>query len=134
MTSTSKETTAQLQCTQKGGPFQVVEVPKPSVKPGQVLIHQAYVGLNGLDWKQRDTGLFISRWPHVLGVEGAGVVEAVGSDVKHLQLGDEVTAWEVGMAHGDDWGGAYQEHLVMPAQYVAKKPRNISLEQAASLP
>lgn len=119
---------------QKGGPFQVVQVPKPSVKPDQVLIRQEFVGLNGLDWKQRDSGLFIDSWPHVLGVEGAGVIEAVGSDIKHLQPGDEVTAWEVGMAHSEDWGGAYQEHLVMPANYVAKKPSNIRLEQAASLP
>jgi NADPH:quinone reductase-like Zn-dependent oxidoreductase len=134
MAATSGETTAQLQCVQKGGPLQVVQVPKPSVKPDQVLIRQAFVGLNGLDWKQRDSGMFISRWPHILGVEGAGVIEAVGSDVKHLQPGDEVMAWEVGMAHGEEWGGAYQEHLVMPVRYVTKKPSNISLEQAASLP
>jgi NADPH:quinone reductase-like Zn-dependent oxidoreductase len=134
MASTLGEKTTQLQLVQKGGPFQVVQVPKPSVKPDEVLIRQAFVGLNGLDWKQRDTGMFVPRWPHVLGVEGAGVIEAVGSDVKHLQPGDEVAAWEVGMAAGNAWGGAYQEHLVMPEHWVAKKPSNISLVQAASLP
>lgn len=134
MASALGETTAQLQCMQKGGPFQIIQVPRPSLKPDQVLIRQVFVGLNGLDWKQRDSGMFIPRWPHVLGVEGAGVIEEVGSEVKHLQPGDEVAAWEVGVAAGEEWGGAYQEHLVMPVCYVAKKPSNISLEQAASLP
>ncbi|RFU27771.1 hypothetical protein B7463_g8581, partial [Scytalidium lignicola] len=131
----SEEVTAQLQCLQKGGPFQIAHVPKPTtIAPDQVLIHQRVIALNGLDWKQRDLGIFISRWPHVLGIEGAGIVELVGSDVKDLQAGDEVTGWMAGRAHAEDWGGAYQEHVVMPARYVAKKPKNISIEEAASLP
>jgi hypothetical protein len=81
-------TTAQLQCLEKGGPFEIVHVPKPSLSPDQVLIQQRVVALNGLDWKQRDFGILVSRWPHVLGIEGAGVVEAVGSEVKSLRVGD----------------------------------------------
>ncbi|KAH8696744.1 putative quinone oxidoreductase [Talaromyces proteolyticus] len=134
MSSRTAETTAQLQCIQKGGPFQIAYVPKPRIQSNQVLIRQRVVALNGLDWKQRDFGLFISRWPHVLGIEGAGVVEAVGSNVKHIKAGDEVTAWMAGQAHGNEWGGSYQEHVIMPAQYVAKKPKNITIEEAASLP
>ena len=78
------------------------------------------------DVKQRDLGVRIPRWPHVLGVEGAGVVETVGSKVRHLQPGDEVA--------GVQAGGAFQERVAVPAHYVAKKPKNISLEEAASLP
>jgi NADPH:quinone reductase-like Zn-dependent oxidoreductase len=126
-------TTAQLQCLEKGGPFKIVYVPKPSLAPDQVLIQQRVVALNGLDWKQRDFGILVSRWPHVLGIEGAGVVEAVGSEVKSLQVGDEVTGIMGGRAHGQDWGGSFQEHVVMPERYVAKRPKNISLEEAASL-
>lgn len=76
------ETTAQLHLMQKGGPFEIARVPKRAPAPDQLLIRQHATALNGLDLKQRDTGLFISRWPHVLGIEGAGVVEAVGSDVR----------------------------------------------------
>ena len=86
------ETTAQLQCLQKGGPLKIAQIPKPILAPDQVLIHQRVIALNALDWKQRDFGVLVERWPHVLGIEGAGVVEAVGSDVKDLQPGDEVTA------------------------------------------
>jgi NADPH:quinone reductase-like Zn-dependent oxidoreductase len=130
----SLETTAQLQCMGKHGPFKIVSVPKPVIAPNEVLIRQRVIALNALDPKQRDSGIFIEHWPHVLGIEGAGVIEAVGSDVKNLEPGDEVTALQAGRAHGETWGGAFQEHVVMPACYVAKKPTNISLEEAASLP
>ena len=119
---------------QKGGPLQIAQVPKPTLAPDQVLIRQRAIALNGLDWKQRDFGVLVERWPHVLGIEGAGIVEAVGSDVRDLRRGDEVTAWMAGAAHGEDWGGSYQECVVVPACFVAKKPKNISIEEAASLP
>lgn len=134
MISRPIDTTAQLLCLQKGGPFEIKRMPLSTLGSDQVLIRQRAIGLNGLDYKQRDWGLHISQWPHVLGVEGAGVIEAIGPDVKTLRVGDEVYAWEAGMAHGASWGGAYQEYVVMPACYVAKKPKNISIEEAASLP
>jgi NADPH:quinone reductase-like Zn-dependent oxidoreductase len=134
MLSESTATFAQLQCMKHGGPFEIVQVPKPTtLAPDHVLIRQRVIALNGLDAKQRDFGILISRWPHVLGIEGAGIIEAVGADVTDLSPGDEVTAWMAGGAHGEEWGGSYQEYVVMPACYVAKKPNNISLEEAASL-
>lgn len=134
MAEKAAETTRQLQCIQKGGPFKVVEVAKPALAPDQVLIRQRVIALNDLDRKQRDLGILISSWPHVLGIEGAGVVEAVGSDVSSLQPGDEVLAWAAGGAHGEAWGNSYQEHILMPACFVAKRPTNITFEEAASLP
>jgi NADPH:quinone reductase-like Zn-dependent oxidoreductase len=119
---------------QQGGPFEIVQIPKPTLARDYVLIRQRVIALNALDCKQRDFGILISRWPHVLGIEGAGIIEAVGADVTDLSPGDEVTAWMGGMAHGEEWGGSYQECVVVPACYVAKKPKNICLEEAASLP
>jgi NADPH:quinone reductase-like Zn-dependent oxidoreductase len=119
---------------QKGGPFKVVAVPVPVPKPDQILVLQKAIALNDLDRKQRDIGILIEEWPHVLGIEGAGVVEAVGSDVSNFRPGDEVLCLAGGEAHGEKWGGAYQERYVMPVSLVAKKPRNISIEEAASLP
>ena len=133
MTSASAETTAQLQCMQKGGPFRIVQVPKPTLAADEVLIQQRVIALNLKDVKQRDLGILVQSWPEVLGIEGAGVIVAVGSDVHDLQPGDEVTAWESKPADGS-WGGAFQEHVVVPASFAAKKPRNVSLEEAASLP
>lgn len=128
------ETTAQLQCLQKGGPFELVHIPIPRLGSDQVLIRQRVIALNGLDQKQRDIGVLVEHWPHVLGIEGAGTIEAVGSNVVNLKPGDEVLAWAAGRAHNEPWGGSFQERVVVPACFVAKKPKNISLEEAASLP
>ena len=125
MTSTIAETTIQLQCMQQGGPFNIVHVPQPAPAPEEVLIRQSVIALNLIDVKQRDLGILVSRWPHVIGIEGGGVIEAVGSEVRNLQPGDEVVGIEVGGA---------QERVAVPAFLVAKKPKNISLEEAASLP
>ncbi|RYP16368.1 hypothetical protein DL765_005148 [Monosporascus sp. GIB2] len=133
MPSTSG-TTAQLQCIQKGGPFKIAHVPKPTLLPDQVLIRQRVIALNLVDFKQRETGLMIKEWPHVLGLEGAGVLEAVGADVRDLKPGDEVMAWEGSGASEPTFGGAYQERVALPASLVGRKPRNISLEEAASIP
>ncbi len=135
MAPNPRERTAQLHLIHKGGPFEVTQVPKRFPAPDQVLVRMYATALNGLDLKQRDTGLFISRWPHVLGIEGAGVVEAVGSDVRDFQPGNEIMGCMAGQAQGKDWGGSYQEHVLMPTSFfVAKKPSNISIEEAASLP
>lgn len=134
MATKAEQTTAQLQLLQKGGPLKLVNITIPSLASDQVLIRQRVIALNGLDCKQRDFGILVKRWPYILGIEGAGVVEAVGASVKHLQPGDEVAGWMAGRELGEEWGGSYQEHVVMPEWAVAKKPDNISLEEAASLP
>lgn len=134
MATKTAEATAQLQCMQQGGPFQVVRVPKRAPGHDEVLVRQRVIAFNPIDVKQRDMGVLIPRWPHVLGVEGGGVIEAVGSEVHDLQPGDEVAGWEGGGASGTEWGGAFQEYVVVPAIYLAKKPKNISLEDFASLP
>lgn len=133
MSAETKNQNAQLQCLSKGGPFKIVDVPKPIPNPNQVLIRQSAVALNDLDRKQRDYGVMVTKWPHILGLEGAGVVEAVGSDVSDFQPGDEVFAWGPGRAHGENWGGTFQKYVVIPAPFVAKKPSNISIEESASL-
>lgn len=134
MTAPTTDLTVQLQCMQRGGPFKLVEAPKQSLTPDKVLIRQRVIAFNLIDVKQRDFGILVPRWPHVLGIEGAGIVEAVGSDVRDIQPGDEVMAWESGALDGYSWGGAFQKHVAVPAIHVSKKPKNISLEEAASLP
>lgn len=134
MAFANTETSFQLQCMQQGGPFKIVQVPKPTLAPEEVLIQQRVIALNLIDVKQRDYGILVQSWPRVLGIEGGGIVEAVGSEVHDLQVGDEVAAWEGSGASESHWGGAFQAHVAVPAYLVARKPKNISLEEAASLP
>jgi NADPH:quinone reductase-like Zn-dependent oxidoreductase len=88
------------------------------------------VGLNGLDWKNRAFGIMIQAWPAVLGVDAAGVVEAVGDEVTAFQPGDEVFS----LAGMEPKAGAFQELFTVPAHFVGKKPSALTFEQAASLP
>lgn len=123
MTSTVKA----IQITENGGPevMQWVAIPLASPKAHEVLIRNKAVGLNFIDIYFRD-GLYKSALPHGLGFEGAGVVEAVGADVEHLQVGDRV-------AYGQGPLGAYAEAHCLPAHRVVKLPESISFEQGAAM-
>ena len=108
-----------------GGPevleWQEVEVGGPG--PGEVRLRQEAVGVNFIDVYHR-TGLYPQEVPFTRGVEGAGVVEAVGPDVRDLKAGDRV-------AYGGPIGG-YAEQRLIPADRLVKLPDSISSEQAAA--
>lgn len=103
------------------------EVPEPG--PGQVRIAVRAAGVNPLDTKIRAGYLqqvFPVTFPHVPGVEAAGVIEALGEGVTGLALGDPV--------FGPTITGSYAEQALAPAARVALKPDTLSWEQAAALP
>jgi len=100
-----------------------VDVADPG--PEEVRIRQHAIGLNYIDVYYR-TGLYSSPLPHGLGFEGAGVVEAVGSNVKALKAGDRV-------AYPQGPLGAYSELRTMPVATVVKLPKQISFEQGAAV-
>lgn len=112
---------------QQGGPevlkWEAVEVAAPSV--GEVRLRQTAVGLNYIDVYQR-TGFYPNPTPFVLGLEAAGVVEAVGADVTQLKIGDRV-AYATGPI------GAYTEARTMPADRLVKVPDGITDHQAAAM-
>jgi NADPH2:quinone reductase len=100
-----------------------VDVADPG--PDEVRIRQHAIGLNYIDVYYR-TGLYSSPLPHGLGFEGAGVVEAVGSNVRTLKAGDRV-------AYPQGPLGAYSELRTMPVATVVKLPAKISFEQGAAV-
>lgn len=110
-----------------GGPevLQWVQVPMPEPQAHEVLVRNKAVGLNFIDIYYRD-GLYNSALPHGLGFEGAGVVEAVGAEVTHVQVGDRV-------AYGQGPLGAYAELHCLPADRVVRLPDSISYEEAAAM-
>ena len=109
-----------------GGPdvleWEDVEVGEPAA--GQVKIRQQAAGLNFIDVYHR-TGLYKQQLPFTPGVEGAGVVEAVGEDVTNVKSGDRV-------AYAGPLGG-YAEERLIDADRVVKLPNGISTEQAAGM-
>jgi NADPH2:quinone reductase len=110
-----------------GGPevlsWEDVEVGEPG--PGEARIKQHAVGLNFIDVYFR-TGLYPQPLPGGLGMEGAGVVEAVGAGVTHVKPGDRV-------AYAGGPTGAYAEARVMPAAPLLKLPDAISFETGAAM-
>ncbi len=119
--------TRAIQITAYGGPEQLqlvdVEVGQPG--PGQIRIRHEACGLNFIDVYQR-TGLYANPLPLTLGMEGAGIVEAVGEGVTHLEVGDRA-------AYASNPPGSYSEVRVMPAKTVVRLPDAIAFDTAAGM-
>ncbi|HEV8517691.1 MAG TPA: quinone oxidoreductase [Burkholderiales bacterium] len=111
---------------ENGGPekmqWEEVEVGAPG--PGQVRVRNTAVGLNFIDTYHR-SGLYPMQLPLTLGMEGAGVVEAVGPKVKEFKAGDRV-------AYANPVG-AYADVLLRPAERLVKIPAGIDDKIAAAI-
>ncbi|CAM3107071.1 quinone oxidoreductase family protein [Cupriavidus taiwanensis] len=116
-----------IRIEQTGGPevMQWVDVQVGDPGPGEVRVRHEAVGLNYIDVYFR-TGLYKQPLPGGLGMEGAGVVEAVGEGVRHVAVGDRV-------AYAGRPTGAYAQVRVMPADIVVRLPDAIPFETAAAM-
>ncbi|MBR0659174.1 quinone oxidoreductase family protein [Neoroseomonas oryzicola] len=111
-----------------GGPEKLVweAVSLPAPKAGEALVRHKAVGLNFIDVYFR-TGLYKApSLPAIIGMEGAGVVEAVGEGVTEVAVGDRV-------AYATAPIGAYAEARCIKADRLVKMPDGISFEQAAGM-
>ena len=124
------ESLRQYQLSERGGSFNLTSVARPTPEPNEVCIRSKAVALNPLDWKNRDFGITVSSWPAVLGIDSAGVVEAVGGSVSNFKLGDEVMCFSDSGNHDS----AFQDIRTVPSHLVAKKAAFLTFEDAASLP
>src|SRR4051794_23278695 len=116
-----------IQIDTQGGPevMQWRELPDPRPGPDDLLVEVAAAGLNYIDTYHR-SGLYQVPLPYVLGLEGAGTVTEVGSEVTGYEVGDRV-AWSTAP-------GSCAEQVVVPARGAMKVPSDIPFEIAAALP
>jgi NADPH2:quinone reductase len=116
-----------IQIDKQGGPevMEWRELPDPKPGPGDLLVELAAAGLNYIDTYHR-SGLYQVPLPYVLGLEGAGTVIEVGSEVTGYAVGDRV-AWS-------NAPGSYAEQVVVPARGAMKVPGDIPFETAAAIP
>jgi len=115
------------------GPFREVEIPTPAPGHGEVLVKICASGINPLDIKIRAGAAEHAKQPlpAVLGLDMAGVVDAVGPGVTTFRTGDEV----FGMIGGvGGLQGTLAEFIVADAALLAPKPRTLTMRQAAALP
>ncbi len=110
-----------------GGPevLQMETRPVGNPGPGEVRIRHHACGLNFIDIYQRG-GLYPMTLPHALGMEAAGVIEAVGDGVTHLRPSDRA-------AYAAQPAGAYCTARVMPAAQVCPLPDGITFDQGAAM-
>ena len=108
-----------------GGPekMELVDIPVPQPGPKQALVKIAASGVNFIDVYFR-TGLYKADPPIALGMEAAGVVEAVGPDVTEVRPGDRVA---YAMTRG-----SYAEYAVVPAWQLVKIPAELDFNSAAA--
>jgi NADPH2:quinone reductase len=121
-------TTRAIRVHRAGGPeelrYEEVELPPPA--PGEVQVRNVAIGVNFIDVYHR-TGLYPPPgYPFVPGLEGAGVVEAVGAGVKEMAVGNRV-------AYASRPLGAYSAERNMPADRLVKLPANVDEKVAAAI-
>jgi NADPH2:quinone reductase len=114
-----------IQVKQAGGPeaMELVDLPIPQAKPNEAVVKLAASGVNFVDVYYRE-GRYKAPLPLVLGQEGAGVVAAVGAEVKSVKPADRV-AW-AGLL------GSYAEYAAMPADRLVPIPPGVTEQQAAA--
>jgi len=119
-----------------GGPqvLELADIAKPEhCGDHQVLVRVLAAGVNPIDTKLRGRGLYFpGNLPAVLGCDGAGLIEKVGADVEHLQVGDQVYYCYGGLGQKDC--GNYAEYALVDAAYVAHKPAALGFDEAAAAP
>ena len=79
-----------LYLTKKNGPFEVHTADVPKAGPGQLLVKVEATGINPVDWKIQLWGLFIEKFPSILGSDIVGTVEELGEGVSGFAKGDRV--------------------------------------------
>ncbi|KAG2074197.1 GroES-like protein [Suillus decipiens] len=115
---------------EKQGSFELGSRRIPSPGAGQLLVKVQSAALNPVDYKIKDTGMFVTHYPAVLGSDIAGIVEELGEGVKNFRKGDRV------LAHGtlpNDFA-AFQQYTLTVANFTAKIPPNESFDSAATIP
>ena len=116
----------------------VQQIEQPEiVRPEQILVKLMAAGVNPIDTKLRGGGLYFpDGLPAILGCDGSGIVEAVGSEVTRFQPGDQVyyCYGGLGQRSGDFSVGNYAEYAVVDEAYVAIKPAALGFDEAAAAP
>jgi len=119
-------------CTNPGGPLSDTRVenrPDPTPGPGEVRVRMRAVSLNPVDWK---LCVGVAPWwsePMIVGVDGAGVVDALGEGVEGVASGDRVV-WH----HNLSEQGVFADYAIAPVHVLARIPDAVSDEAAAALP
>lgn len=111
------------------GTLKLSDHPIPEPLANGVRVKVRAVGLNPVDYKTAETGWPTWQWPHILGLDVAGVVDAVGKSVQKWMPGDRI------FYHGNlARPGGFAEYALAPEHIITRIPDDLSFEHAAALP
>ncbi|KAH7334878.1 GroES-like protein [Rhizoctonia solani] len=116
---------------QKHGKLEVGTRTTPIPHGKQALVKVTAAAINPLDWKVIDYGFFVDKFPAVLGIDGAGIIHAVGREVTGFQVGDRVL-FQGSYDPVDQ--AAYQEYAIVETDVIAKVPSHVNDDQASTIP
>lgn len=108
--------------------------PIPSPGANQLLIRNHALATNPVDYIMQEMGMFIKSYPHILGSDLSGVVEAVGEGVTKFKKGDRIAGFAGSIANGESDHGAFQEYTLLFENATVKLPDHVSFEEGAVLP
>jgi len=113
--------------------FELVNIPKPTLKPGHILVKVHATSVNQIDCKIRNgvVAPIAPDFPAILHGDFAGTIEAVAPDISSFQEGDEIYGCAGGLKGS---GGALAAYMLVDAKLIAKKPKSLSMIEAAALP
>lgn len=113
--------------------LQLQDRPDPEIQSEtEILVCLKAAGINPIDTKLRSRGTFYpDQMPAILGCDGAGIVEAVGSEVEKFQVGDAVYFCQGGLG---EQSGNYAELTVVDEKFATLKPQSLSFVEAAASP
>ena len=116
-------------------PPELMDLPKPTPGPGEILVHLGAASINPVDWKIAEgsrPGAPPPNFPFILGVDGAGVVEGLGEGASRFKVGEGVFGQ---FLHAPFGKGTYAEFIAAPESLgISKTPRGIYTAQAAAVP
>lgn len=123
-----------LKSDQQSNIPQVAEAEYPTPADGEIVVKNHSVAINPVDWKIQDHGIFVQKWPTILGTDIAGEVVEVGSGVSGFKKGDRVISHLNSLATGNVQGAAFQLYTAAPAATSIVLPSKISFSEGAVLP
>ncbi|KAJ9639472.1 hypothetical protein H2201_002869 [Coniosporium apollinis] len=108
----------------------------PDAKPGpeEILVKNAAVAVNPVDWKIQDTGFYVKNYPNILGTDVAGEVLEVGSNVTRIKKGDRVIGHCHGLGTGKPEHAGFQLQTICPEILASPIPDSLPYEHAVVLP
>ncbi|EEQ85047.1 oxidoreductase [Blastomyces dermatitidis ER-3] len=118
----------------KKKPLSVREAEDRYADENEIVIKNAAVAMNQLDWKMQDTPWAMFKYPLILGVDVAGEVVEVGSDVTRFSIGDRVLGHALSFITEDERHGGFQNYTVLFSNMASPIPPSLPFESAAVLP